>query len=175
MYADLFLYQPDFRALERGYQLLTQIAGRAGRRKQQGKVIIQTYNPHQNILQEVVNYQYNEMIHKQLHERKDFHYPPFYKIIRITFKNKELNKINEATEWFAQSLQQGFSLSEIEILGPEFPIISRIKNEHIKHILIKIPLNISLTDVKKYILRIEQSFFSIGAYRNIYLSYNVDI
>ena len=175
MNADLFLYQPDFRALERGYQLLTQIAGRAGRRKQQGKVIIQTYNPHQNILQEVVNYQYNEMIHKQLHERKDFHYPPFYKIIRITFKNKELNKINEATEWFAQSLRQGFSLSEIEILGPEFPIISRIKNEYIKHILIKIPLNISLPDVKKYILRIEQSFFSIGAYRNIYLSYNVDI
>ncbi|MDO4879742.1 MAG: primosomal protein N' [Capnocytophaga sp.] len=175
MNADLFLHQPDFRSMERGFQLLTQISGRAGRRNQQGKVIIQTYNPSQIILQEVVQYQYLKMINEQLHERKDFHYPPFYKIIRITLKDRDLNKINAAGEWFAQSLRQGFSQTAIEVLGAEFPAISRIRNEYIKHILVKIPQHTSATDVKKYILRIEQSFFSIGAYRSVHLSYNVDL
>lgn len=175
MNADLFLYQPDFRANERAFQLLSHIAGRAGRKEQQGQVLIQTYNPFQEVLQQVKRGAYEELIQKQLQERKDFLYPPFYRLIRITFKHKELQRINESSNWFAESLRLGLSPYEIEVLGAEFPPISRIRNEYIKHILLKIPQKASLSLVKNYILRIEQRFFSIGNFRSIQLSYNVDI
>lgn len=175
MNADALMHQPNFRSYERCFQQLTQIAGRSGRHKEQGRVFIQTYNPFAPILQQVVNYQYHTMIKEQLHERKDFHYPPLFKLIRITFKHKDLQKIEEASQWFSQSLRNGFSGSLVEILGPEFPAISRIRNEYIKHILIKFPQSLSPSDIKKYIFRVENSFHSIGAYRSVSVSYNVDI
>lgn len=173
--ADLLIHQPDFRAVERSFQLLTQIAGRAGRHHHQGKVLIQTYNPYQSVLQQVANFQYDTMVKEQLHERKDFHYPPLYRLIRITFKHREELRINQASEWFAQSLRNGFNNSLVELLGPEFPSISRIRNEYIKHILVKFPQSISPSNIKKYILRVEQSFYSIATYRPVKISYNIDL
>ncbi len=175
MNADLFLYQPDFRAKERCFELLSHIAGRAGRREFQGKVLIQTYNPFQEILQQVKEGDYQKMITQQLEERYDFHYPPFYRLIRIALKHKEFERINQAGQWFADSLREGLSLYEIEVLGAEFPSISRIRNEYIKHILLKIPPKVALSLIKDYILRVEQSFFSIANFRSVQLLYNVDI
>lgn len=175
MNADTLIHQPDYRATERSFQLLYQIAGRSGRHHQQGKVLIQTYNPFQSVLQQVVDYQYNTMIQEQLHERKDFHYPPFFKLIRITLKNRELQKLEEASQWFAQSLRNGFAGTTIEILGPEFPSISRIRNEFMKNILIKFPQSMSPSNVKNYIFRVENSFYSIGVFRSVHIIYNVDI
>lgn len=175
MNADTLIHLPDFRSCERSFQLLTHIAGRSGRHKEQGKVLIQTYNPFASVLQQVVKYQYDTMIKEVLHERKDFHYPPFTKLIRITFKHKDLQKLEEASEWFSQSLRNVLLGSVVEVLGPEFPSISRIRNEYIKHLLIKFPQSISPSVVKKHLQRVENSFFSIGAYRSMYVSYNVDI
>ena len=175
MNADIFLYQQDFRALERGYQLLTHIAGRAGRKDSVGQVLIQTYNPFQEVLQQVKDGAYEQMIARQLQERQDFHYPPFYRLIRIIFKHKEQQRIDESSHWFAESLRLGLTTYGVEVLGPEYPPISRIRNEYIKYILLKIPPKLSPAWVKEYILRVEQSFFSVAVFRSVQVSYNVDI
>ena len=175
MNADIFLYQQDFRALERGYQLLTHIAGRAGRKDSVGQVLIQTYNPFQEVLQQVKDGAYEQMIARQLQERQDFHYPPFYRLIRIIFKHKEQQRIDESSHWFAESLRLGLTTYGVEVLGAEYPSISRIRNEYIKHILLKIPPKLSPAWVKEYILRVEQSFFSVAVFRSVQVSYNVDI
>ena len=175
MNADIFLYQQDFRALERGYQLLTHIAGRAGRKDSVGQVLIQTYNPFQEVLQQVKDGAYEQMIARQLQERQDFHYPPFYRLIRIIFKHKEQQRIDESSHWFAESLRLGLTTYGVEVLGAEYPPISRIRNEYIKYILLKIPPKLSPAWVKEYILRVEQRFFSVAAFRSVQVSYNVDI
>ena len=173
MNADLFLHQPDFRASERAFQLLSHIAGRAGR-KQQGRVLIQTYNPFQETLQRVKEGDYIGMITTQLAERHDFHYPPYYRLIRISFRHRELERINQAGQWFADGLRTGLAAYSVEVLGAEFPPISRIRNEYIKHILLKIAPKVPLPVVKDYILRLEQSFYSTALFRPVMLSYNVD-
>ena len=114
------------------------------------------------------------MIGRQLQERRDFHYPPFYRLIRITFKHKEQQRIDESSHWFAESLCLGLISQGVEVLGAEYPPISRIRNEYIKHILLKIPPKL-LSWVKEYILRVEQRFFSVAAFRAVQLSYNVDV
>ena len=171
MNADALLNFPDYRAHERSFQLLTQVSGRAGRTKKRGKVIIQSYNPYHRILQQVTTGDYEGMFKEQLHERGQFNYPPFDRIMRITFSNKDFNKLNEAPEWFAKSLRN--SLSSI-VLGPEYPPIARIRNQFIKHVLIKIPKDRSLARTKNSIKRIERSFNAISHYKGVRVIYNVD-
>ncbi|MGB5169836.1 MAG: primosomal protein N' [Eudoraea sp.] len=171
MNADSLLNFPDFRAHERTYQMLTQVSGRAGRTKKRGKVIIQTYNPYHQILKQVTTGDYETMFKEQLYERSQFKYPPYNRIIRLTFKHKDFNKLNEASLWFAQALRN--ILTE-DVLGPEYPAISRIRNQYIKHILIKIPKKAPLVITKKNIKRIQNSFDAISQYRSVRVIYNVD-
>ncbi|MFK8266424.1 replication restart helicase PriA [Capnocytophaga cynodegmi] len=175
MNADSFIHFPDFRAYERSFQLLVQISGRAGRSSQKGKVLIQTYSPKHPVLQQVLHNNFKEMFQNQIKERKEFHYPPFVRLIKITFKHSDFNKVNEGAEWFAEALRQGFSQQQLlQVLGPEFPLVSRIRNEYIKDILVKIPPEISVESVKKYILRTEISFQSIANFRSVRVIFNVE-
>ena len=171
MNADSLLNFPDYRAHERSYQLLTQVSGRAGRTKKRGKVIIQSYNPYHQILKQVSTNSYDEMFKEQIYEREQYKYPPANRIIKITFKHKEYNKLNEAAEWFAKSLRNAFGGN---VLGPEYPPVARIRNQYLKHVLIKINPKQSLTQVKSNIKRIEQSFKSVSHYRSVQVIYNVD-
>ncbi|GIM51820.1 primosomal protein N' [Capnocytophaga cynodegmi] len=175
MNADSFIHFPDFRAYERSFQLLVQISGRAGRSSQKGKVLIQTYSPKHPVLQQVLHNNFKEMFQNQIKERKEFHYPPFVRLIKITFKHSDFNKVNEGAEWFAEALRQGFSQQQLlQVLGPEFPLVSRIRNEYIKDILVKIPPEISVESVKKYILRTEVSFQSVANFRSVRVIFNVE-
>lgn len=171
MNADALLNFPDYRAHERSFQLLTQVAGRAGRTKKRGKVIIQSYNPNHRILQQVTTNEYVEMFKEQLYEREQFNYPPANRIIKITFKHKDYNKLNEAAEWFAKSLKNVFDKN---VLGPEYPPVARIRNQYIKNIILKIGGNRSLVKTKNSIKRIEKSFNAISYYRGVRVIYNVD-
>lgn len=171
MNADSLLNFPDYRAHERSFQLLTQVSGRAGRTKKRGKVIIQSYNPYHQILKQVSTHNYDEMYKEQIYEREQFKYPPTNRIIKITFKHKEYNKLNEATEWFAKALRNAFGVS---VLGPEFPPVARIRNQFLKHILIKVENRQSLKHAKSNIKRIEKSFNSVAYYRSVRVIYNVD-
>ncbi|MRH99906.1 primosomal protein N' [Kriegella sp. EG-1] len=171
MNADSLLNFPDYRAHERSFQLLTQVAGRAGRTQKRGKVLIQTYNPYHQILRQVTNGDFEGMFKEQLYEREQFKYPPHNKIIQITFKHKEYNRLNEAADWFGNGLRNMFKSN---VLGPEFPPVSRIRNQYIKHVLLKIPTGQSLAKTKSSIKRIEKSFNAIASFRSVRIIYNVD-
>ena len=171
MNADTLLNFPDFRAHERSYQMLTQVAGRAGRTEKRGKVIIQTYNPYHQILQQVSSGDYEAMFKEQLYEREQYHYPPHNRIIRITFRHKDYNKLNEAAEWFTRSLRNEFGTW---VLGPEYPPVPRIRNQYLKNVLIKISSKLSLSKTKNGIKRIEKSFNAISQYKAVRVIYDVD-
>src|SRR5690606_14581107 len=117
MNADNMLNFPDFRALERSFQLMLQVSGRAGRTDERGKVLIQTYNPHHRILHQVSTNDYAEMYKEQMDERHNFKYPPVYRLIKITLRHKDFNKVNMGAEWYATGLRQVF---KSYVLGPEF-------------------------------------------------------
>lgn len=171
MNADNMLNFPDFRAHERSFQLMLQVSGRAGRTDERGKVLIQTYNPHHRILQQVSVNNYADMFKEQMEERYSYHYPPVYRLIKITFKHKDYNKVSIAADWYAKSLRQVFKAN---ILGPEFPPVSRIRNQFLVNVLVKIPPNQSLSKTKKAIDKINNSFFSIKDFRAVRVVLNVD-
>lgn len=171
MNADSLLNFPHFRAHERCFQLLTQVAGRAGRTKERGKVLIQTYNPYHQILKQVSTGDYEGMYREQVYEREQFKYPPRVRLIKISFAHRDYNRVGEGAAWFARTLRMSY---QDEVLGPEFPPIARIRNLYQKNILIKIPAGKSLGTIKNGIKRIEHSFNAIAQYRGIRIFYNVD-
>ena len=171
MNADNMLHHPDFRAFERSFQMMTQVAGRAGRSEKQGKVVIQTYNPNHNTIQQVTNHNYNGMYKEQLYDRQIYKYPPYFRIIKLTIKHKDFDKLKEGSMWLYQVLSQNLN---IPVLGPEEPAISRIRNEYIRTILIKIPQNMHLGNTKKTIQKILNSFEAVAQYRAIKVVVNVD-
>ncbi len=171
MNADNLLNFPDFRAHERSFQLLQQVSGRAGRTQKRGKVLIQTYNPYHQILKQVSVNDYEAMYKEQLEERYNYKYPPFYRTIKIAFKDKGLERVQKASAWFGQALEMQFKEN---ILGPEPPPVGRIKNKYIMNILVKIPKNQSLEKTKKYIENVWRSFNSIKEFSSVRVNIDVD-
>jgi primosomal protein N' (replication factor Y) len=171
MNADNMLYHPDFRAFERSYQMMAQVSGRAGRSAKRGKVIIQTYNPNHNTIQQVTRNDYEGMFNEQLYERRIYKYPPFFKLIRLTIKNRDFEKLKESAYWLYQVLELNL---EMPVLGPEEPVISRIRNEYIRTIMIKIPPDKKIEGTKKTVRKILDSFEAVPQYRSVKVTVNVD-
>ena len=171
MNADTMLYHPDFRAFERSFQMMTQVAGRAGRSEKRGKVIIQTYNPNHNTIQQVTNNNYVGMYKEQLYDRQIYKYPPYFRIIKLTLKQRDFDKLKEGSMWLYQVMSQNLNMP---VLGPEEPAISRIRNEYIRTIIIKIPNNVPIGATKKIIQKILNSFEAVSQYRAIKVTLNVD-
>ncbi|WP_379090468.1 primosomal protein N' [Pedobacter sp. UC225_65] len=143
--ADTLLNYPDFRAFERSYQLLAQVAGRAGRRDKQGKVCIQAYDDSHRIIKQVIANNYLEMYNDEMVERKQFNYPPFTRLIFINVKHKDANVLNIAAQTLANALRSQLGN---RILGPEQPLVARIRNYYIKQIIIKTEKNAAIQKVK---------------------------
>ncbi|MFC6860955.1 replication restart helicase PriA [Zunongwangia atlantica] len=171
MNADNLLNFPDFRAHERSFQLMLQVAGRAGRTKKRGKVLIQSYNPHHQIIQQVSTNDYAGMYKEQLQERYNYKYPPYFRLVRLSLKSRDFSKTNEAADWIAKAMQNVFKQ---HVLGPEFPPVARIRNEYYKNIMLKIPQNQSLGKTKSVLKKILISFNAISAYRSVRVIVNVD-
>lgn len=171
MNADNMLYHPDFRALERAFQMMTQVAGRAGRAEKPGKVLIQTYNPAHNTIQQVLNNDYDGMYSEQLHERRIYKYPPYFKLIKFTLKHRDFDKLNQGAKWLYDVMSHNL---DMPVLGPEEPGISRIRNEYIKNILVKIPHDRPILGTKKTIRKILDSFETVAQFKSIKTIVNVD-
>jgi len=169
--ADLMLKMPDFRSFERSYQLMSQVAGRAGRKKKRGKVVIQTYDPDHHIIQRVVNHDYHEMYRNELIERKNYSYPPFFKMIVLSLRHKNANNLDMIAEELAKSLVGIFG---DRVLGPEYPIVKRIKNLYIKEIRIKMERQISQKKAKQKIEEIVDAFYAKPMNKSTRISINVD-
>ena len=170
--ADNLLNQPNFRAYERAYQMMTQVAGRAGRSEKSGKVLIQTFNPLHNTIQQVLGTDYLGMYKEQLYERQNFKYPPFYRLIKLTLKHRDFEKLKEGSLWLYTVFTKSIPYP---VLGPEEPAVNRVRNEYIRTIMIKIPAHSNLGQVKAMIHKTKNSFEAIPQYRAIKLTINVDV
>jgi primosomal protein N' (replication factor Y) len=169
--ADSMLNFPDFRAHERAYQMMVQVSGRSGRSKKQGNVAIQTYNPYHKILQQVATTNYIEMYKEQLQERWQYKYPPYYRLIKITLKHRDYNKVDTGVNWLFKALYTSFG--EL-VLGPTAPAVSRIRNQYIKNIIIKIPPKQSLANTKNQVIKIRNTFEAVKDFRPIRFIMDVD-
>ena len=169
--ADTMLNFPDFRAHERGYDMMVQVSGRAGRSKKQGNVAIQTYNPFHQILQQVSTTNYTEMYKEQLQERYQYKYPPYYRLIKITLKHRDYNKVDSGVNWLFKALYSSFGE---HVLGPTAPAVARIRNQYIKNIIIKIPPKQGLVHTKSQITKIRNTFEAVADFRPIRFIIDVD-
>lgn len=169
--AENMLSIPDFRAFERAFHLMTQVAGRAGRSKKQGEVIIQSSNPENFIIRDVVNNNFFHMYEKLLKEREEFSYPPYTRLIRITLKHKDQKSVDAASELLAGWLRHQFN---DRILGPEYPPVGRIQNWYMKNILIKIERDKSVQKAKDIITNQIHNLKILPEYKATQVVLNVD-
>jgi primosomal protein N' (replication factor Y) len=132
--ADSLLKFPDYRANERSFQMLAQVSGRAGRRGKQGKVVIQTYDPGHRVIKQVIANDYTDLYLTEMEERKSFKYPPFYRIITLDVKHKDPEILYNQAAYLAAELRKHFGE---RVIGPEFPLVGRIRNFYIKSIMLK--------------------------------------
>lgn len=169
--ADTLLNYPDFRAFERSYQLLAQVAGRAGRRDKQGKVCIQAYNDTHRIIKQVIANDYEQMYADEMDERKQFNYPPFSRLIFIDVKHKDANVLNHASTYLANTLRAQLGN---RILGPEQPLVSRIRNYYIKQIIIKTEKNAAIQKVKAIVKETIKEFNAQKEFKSVITQIDVD-
>ncbi|ERJ61048.1 replication restart helicase PriA [Sphingobacterium paucimobilis] len=147
--ADTIINFPDFRAYERAFSLFSQVAGRAGRRDALGKVVIQTYTPNHRVIEQVVQHDYEGMFMKEVTERKNFHYPPFYRLIRLDVKHPDQQQTLDSAQKLAVLLRA--QLGD-RVLGPEPPLVSRVRNNYIQTITLKVERgHVSIVKVKELI------------------------
>ncbi len=169
--ADMLLNRPDFRAYERSYQLMSQVAGRAGRQSKQGKVIVQTGDPDHWVLQLVGKHDYEQFYDSEIIERKNYHYPPFYKLIAITLKHENLHALDGAAEHLAELLKIVF---KERVIGPEYPIVQKIRNKYLKNVKIKIEKDAPDLKVKQKIKDIIDKFYTSADHKKIRVVIDVD-
>ena len=169
--ADNILNFPDFRAHERSYQMLTQVAGRAGRLDKKGKVIIQTFQPDHPVLLQVLNYDYEQLFQTQKKERINYRYPPFYRMVKVTFKCRHYENINKASDWFSNVIK---SVYKGTILGPVFPAIMRVRNQYQKQLIIKLDHDLKPNELKKLLMKIYKSFQTIGEFKSTRVNFDAD-
>jgi primosomal protein N' (replication factor Y) len=152
--------------------MMTDVSGMAGRSQKSGKVLIQTFNPHHNTIQQVLGTNYSDMYKEQLYERQNFNYPPFYRLIKLTLKHRDFEKLKEGSLWLYNVLVKSLPFP---VLGPEEPAINRIRNEYIRTIMVKIPAQSNLNQAKIVIGKTRNSFEAIQQYRAIKVTINVDV
>lgn len=169
--ADNMLSFPDFRAHERSFQLMAQVAGRAGRKGQQGQVIIQTYDPSHPVLQDVLHNDFKGLYEKQMATRRQFGYPPFYRLVMIRLKHKDYQKLNPAATELSSMLRPIFKQ---DLLGPEYPIVSRVKNFYIKQMLVKFNREHNAQQVKGLIINKIHQFQLLPEYKSVIVQIDVD-
>lgn len=170
--ADSTLMFADFRAGERAFQLLTQVAGRAGRRKKQGKVIIQTYNPEHPVIQEIITNNYQKFYRRETHERKRFVYPPYFRMINIQLKHKKPRVVEDAARYMAMQLK---SVLGNRVVGPAEPGIARVKGYYRQNITIKIEKKAHAIQVaKQQILHQRSVLKTSDGYKSVGVKIDVD-
>jgi primosomal protein N' (replication factor Y) (superfamily II helicase) len=169
--ADNMISFPDFRSFERSYQMMAQVSGRAGRKNKQGKVVIQTRNPQHPVIKLVIDNDYEGMYQVQIAERRQFNYPPYSRLVKLSLKHKEPEPLNKAAAELARTLRKEFPK---QILGPEFPVVSRIRNYYIKEILIKLKRDATLAESKEKIRSIISAFLKSTAQKQVRVVVDVD-
>jgi primosomal protein N' (replication factor Y) len=171
--ADRMIHFPDFRSYERAFQLITQVSGRAGRRDKPGQVVIQTSSPDHPLLLTILNRGFEDFYQTQLADREQHNYPPFYRLIEITIKHTDKKTNRELSQVVFDSLKN--SLTGVRIFGPGEPMISKIRNQYLMSILIKIPRNHpELGNIKHKLVQVVQQVMKEKSFRSARIILDVD-
>jgi len=169
--ADTMLNFPDFRSNERAYNMMEQVAGRAGRHGETGHVLIQTSDPDNPVLAYVVAHDYENYYAKELAQRREYVYPPFSRIINIYLRHKEEQQLIALTVRFTQEMQRVFGK---RVLGPETPFVGRVSNYHIRTLMLKVETGASMPKVKRLLREIQVSLANIPGMKQLIIHYDVD-
>lgn len=169
--ADQMLHFPDFRAFERSYQLISQVSGRAGRRKTRGKVIIQTMDPTHPVIGYILQQDQEGLYVDQMEERQIFGYPPFKRMIRISFRHKIPSILDGATDLLAKDLKQIFSE---RVLGPQYPPVRKTHNYFMKQIILKIEREASFERARELLKEVLDGLSRNEVFRSVRISVDVD-
>lgn len=169
--ADTMLNYPDFRSYERAFQLMAQVAGRAGRKDKQGLVILQTKSPELPVISQVLNNDYEQLYEDQLAERQVFRYPPFYRLIYVYLKHRKEDVLDQAAEMASALLRTGLGN---RVLGPDKPPVARIQTLFIKKIMIKVELSVSMAKVRDYLKGVQRTLLEDARFRSLIVYYDVD-
>jgi primosomal protein N' (replication factor Y) len=171
MNADTMLNFPDFRSYERSFQLMAQVAGRAGRRSRQGMVVLQTRNVDLPVIQQVVTHDYASLYADQMEERELFHYPPFYRLMYIYIKGRDEASVVRAADAMVQTMRQYFGE---RVLGPEAPVVARIQSLYIRKIMFKTEPKLGIVQVRQYLYGMQQTLSMQGLLHGVTIYYDVD-
>lgn len=169
--ADTMLNYPDFRSYERAFQLMAQVAGRAGRKNKRGLVVLQTKSPDLPVIRQVIQNDYEQLYYDQLAERQLFRYPPFYRLVYVYLKHRKEDVLNVAAETMAAQLRAGLG---DRVLGPDKPPVGRIQTLFIKKMIIKVEQNASMAKVKDYLLAVQRAIVADERFRSLIVYYDVD-
>lgn len=170
---DRIIHFPDFRSHERAYQLITQVSGRSGRKSGEGRVLIQTNDPSHEVLQKVLKEDYRPFYQSEITERGEFQYPPFFRLIRIILKHKDVQIVNEAGVYLGNLIRE--HLGKERINGPVDPVINRLRNLYLKEIMVKVEAKgISLGGAKELLWNLREDLNQQKAFKGVSVVFDVD-
>ena len=169
--ADNMLNFPDFRAHERAFQLMAQVSGRAGRKYKRGLVILQTTFPSHSVIGQVLQNDYLAMYNVQSVERMEFKYPPFYRLIQISLRHKDVQVVKQAAFEMGKRLRAVFGA---RLLGPVDPPIGRIQNLYIKQLILKIENEASPVKAKEILNAVSDSILQESKFKSVRIGLDVD-
>jgi primosomal protein N' (replication factor Y) len=169
--ADAIMNYPDFRAYEKAYQLMTQVSGRSGRREKQGEVILQTSQPENPIVGLVRTQDYQGMARQQLAERKQFRYPPYYRLIEIVMRGRDDKTLSELADIYAGKLRECFAE---RVNGPVVPVVTRVQNLYIRKIIIKFELSVGATLIRNILETVQNEMSRYLPFKQLLVHYDVD-
>lgn len=169
---DRMIHFPDFRSLERTFQLVTQVSGRAGRRDTKGQVIIQTRDPDQGILKLIQNHDFLRFYQSEMFEREQYGYPPFTRMINLLIRSKDKKLTHETARFLANILQE--DLGPKRVLGPQEPLINRIRDKYLMDIYLKIERKYKIEAVKQIIRSAQMELLKKKEFSSVDVIVNVD-
>ncbi|MDR1004195.1 MAG: primosomal protein N' [Prevotellaceae bacterium] len=169
--ADTMMNFPDFRAYERAFQLMAQVAGRAGRKNKRGRVVLQTKSIEHPIIPQVIRNDYGQMADNQLAERQLFHYPPYYRLVYVYLKHRNESLLEQMANTMAHRLVQLF---DNRVLGPDKPPVSRVQSLFIRKIIVKIEQHASMTRARQLLRQVQQEMAADNRFKSAQVYYDVD-
>jgi primosomal protein N' (replication factor Y) len=169
--ADGMLNQPDFRAYEHAYMMMSQVSGRAGRKNKRGLVILQTKQPKLPVIDYVVRGDYTALYKDLIAERQAFRYPPYHHLVYVFLKHRQETTVHTAAIELASCLRQWFGG---RVLGPDKPSVAKVKQQNIRKLVLKLELGIDKKRVREYLLMAQSQMLADKRYSSLQIYYDVD-
>ena len=169
--ADSMLNMPDFRAYEHAFMMMSQVSGRAGRKKKRGLVILQTKQKDVPVISQVVHNDYTAFYRSLITERQQFRYPPYTRLTAVYLKHRQDAVVEQAAAVLGAQLRQWFGN---RVLGPDKPSVAKVKHQNIRKLLLKLELGIDMKRVRDYLLLAQRQILADKRFSTLQVYYDVD-